>query len=333
VPSPRIELRHVHCVIAAAETGSFRRAGQALGTEQSAVSRRVREVEDEIGGPLFSRHSAGIKLTEIGQSFIKRIRPAAVEIGLAIDEVRAEAKEKPELQIGIFGPISMDFLVDLFSVFRRERPHVALKYSEGSSTELIASVRQRHLDLGIVANATTGKGYELVHLWNEPVYLAMPEADPLAGRKLIHWEDLRSRHLLVTDLPTGHFAKSYLDENLAGLSVDVRVDQLAVTRESLMQIVAHGDGVAFAVSAQISLSLSGLVFCRIANAVLKYSLAHARHAAHKHIEDFIELAKAFSESNGNSVRSRTLAGDAWPADASVVRRSQNRDTRQRRARS
>lgn len=335
MPRSRIELRHVQCVIAAAETGSFRRAGQALGSEQSAISRRVREVEDEIGGPLFSRHSAGIKLTAIGRTFLHRVRPAATEISLALDEIRAEARNKPELKIGIFGPINMDFPADLFSAFRRARPRVLLRFSEGSSQEIIAAVRRRQLDLGIVANATIGKGDELVHLWNEPVYLALPVADPLAGKRLVHWEDLRSRCILVTDLPTGHFAKSYLNENLSGVSPEVRVDQLSVTRESLMQIVAHGDGVAFAVSAQIRLALSGLAFCRIANAVLNYSLAYARHAAHKPVEDFIELAKAFSERNRDPTSWRAIqkTRDAWSTDATVERRHQARDIRQLRARS
>lgn len=69
MPRSRIELRHVRYIIAAAESGSFRRAAQDLGVGQSAISRRIRDVEEEIGAQLFRRHSAGVDLTEIGNQF------------------------------------------------------------------------------------------------------------------------------------------------------------------------------------------------------------------------------------------------------------------------
>ena len=49
-----IELRHLRYVVAAAEHGSFRRAAQALGLQQSAIGRRIRDLEDEIGAALES---------------------------------------------------------------------------------------------------------------------------------------------------------------------------------------------------------------------------------------------------------------------------------------
>ena len=58
VPRSKIELRHLRYIIAAAESGSFRRAAQDLGVEQSAISRRIRDVEDEIGAQLFRLASA-----------------------------------------------------------------------------------------------------------------------------------------------------------------------------------------------------------------------------------------------------------------------------------
>lgn len=78
VPRSKIELRHVRYIIAAAESGSFRRAAQDLGVEQSAISRRIRDVEDEIGAKLFRRHSAGVDLTEIGRRFLHQASPAHI---------------------------------------------------------------------------------------------------------------------------------------------------------------------------------------------------------------------------------------------------------------
>lgn len=55
-----IELRHLRYFIAAAEHGSFRKAGVALHVQESAVSRRIRDIEDRLGASLFQRHNGGV---------------------------------------------------------------------------------------------------------------------------------------------------------------------------------------------------------------------------------------------------------------------------------
>jgi DNA-binding transcriptional LysR family regulator len=208
VPRSKIELRHVRYIIAAAESGSFRRAAQDLGVEQSAISRRIREVEDEIGAQLFRRHPAGVDLTEIGKQFLKQAAPAARQIGSALGAARTVANRGRHLRIGVFGPLTMGFLSELFGAFRGDRPGVKLRFSEGSCSELIAAVRRGQLDVGVVAEAMPAKGFDVTRLWNEPVYVALPDGDPLADPNALRWDDLNGRHFVVTDLPTGDFARN-----------------------------------------------------------------------------------------------------------------------------
>ncbi|MEW6256312.1 MAG: LysR family transcriptional regulator [Pseudomonadota bacterium] len=69
-----IELRHLRCFLAAAEHASFRRAGTALGIQASSVSRRIRDLEDQLGVSLFQRHNGGVRLTVAGEKFKARAR-------------------------------------------------------------------------------------------------------------------------------------------------------------------------------------------------------------------------------------------------------------------
>ena len=64
-----MELRHLRYFVAAAEHGSFRKAASALGIRESAVSRRIRDLEDHLGASLFQRHNGGVILTLAGQRF------------------------------------------------------------------------------------------------------------------------------------------------------------------------------------------------------------------------------------------------------------------------
>jgi DNA-binding transcriptional LysR family regulator len=308
VPRSKIELRHVRYIIAAAESGSFRRAAQDLCVEQSAVSRRIRDVEDEIGAQLFRRHSAGVDLTEIGQQFLHQASLGARQIGAALESASTIAATGRHLRVGVFGPLTMGFLSELFGAFRRERPGTRLRFSEASSPQLIAAVRRGQLDVGVVAEASPGRGYAMMHLWNEPVHLAMPDNDPLADQKAVRWRDLRGRHCVVTDLPTGDFARDYLERHLKTPPNGLRVEQLSVSRESLMQIVAHGGGVTVAGSALVRLGLPGIAFRLIEDAVLRYGAVHPRGALHRDLERLLALAKSLSERD-----------DAWFARQRLMR--------------
>lgn len=84
-----MELRHLRYVLAAAEAGSFRAAARALGIRESAVSRRIRDLEDEIGAALFVRSHKGVKLTYAGQRFVCRSRTALDQISDATKDVGA----------------------------------------------------------------------------------------------------------------------------------------------------------------------------------------------------------------------------------------------------
>ena len=84
-----IQVRHIKYVIAAADHGSFRRAAVALGVQESAMSRRIRDLEVQLGTALFIRSPSGVMLTHAGFQFVQRGRKALSEIGLAKAEVMA----------------------------------------------------------------------------------------------------------------------------------------------------------------------------------------------------------------------------------------------------
>lgn len=78
---PAVEFRHLRYVVAASDCGSFREAGAALGVRESAISRRIRDLEDQVGASLFNRHSGGVRLTLADQKFLRRARKALRQMG------------------------------------------------------------------------------------------------------------------------------------------------------------------------------------------------------------------------------------------------------------
>lgn len=291
----RIELRHINYLLAAADKGSFRQAGKYLGVEQSAISRRIREIEQEIGGSLFRRSAKGVTLTDLGSRFVASARRSAEQLDNAFAEARSAAGSRRYLEVGVFGPLTMAFLAKLFATFHQEYPGVRVRFSEAGSPELIESVRRGLIDVGVVAQAQPGRGYNLLPLWDEPVYAAFRSDDPLVQQQSLRWADLRDRHFLVTDSPTGACARRLLMSNGFGEFDGLLIEQLEVTRESLLQLVSNGHGIALATTAHVRLGLEGLVFRLIEDAVLPYSAAYSKGPAHRDVERLLALAKSLSE--------------------------------------
>ncbi|WP_245410554.1 LysR family transcriptional regulator [Notoacmeibacter marinus] len=102
-----IELRHLRYVVAASRCGSLRRAAAALGVEQSAISRRIRDLEDELGASLFNRHSGGVILTHAGKKFVRHARQALSEVSCAAADVAPVGRgEEGVVRIGIFSSLA-----------------------------------------------------------------------------------------------------------------------------------------------------------------------------------------------------------------------------------
>lgn len=131
-PPPQIELRHLRYFVAATDHGSFRRAAGALGVEQSAVSRRIRDLEDRLGASLFQRSSHGVSLTHAGQRFLQPARRALRQLGDGSRVVEAIGRgETGHLRIGVFSSLASGFLADLLRTFRERHKSVRIDFVDG----------------------------------------------------------------------------------------------------------------------------------------------------------------------------------------------------------
>lgn len=131
-----ISLRHLCYVIAAAAQGSFRRAAQALGVRESAISRRICNLEDEIGAALFIRHRGGVELTYAGRLFLSRAQMAISHIDHAVRDVDAAGRgEQDAVRIGIFSSLASGFLAELLQAYDAGRAGVRLDFIESGSSD------------------------------------------------------------------------------------------------------------------------------------------------------------------------------------------------------
>lgn len=290
-----VQVRHIRYVIAAADHGSFRRAAAALGVEESAISRRVRDLEDRLGAPLFTRSTGGVQLTQAGKQFVQRGRKALSQIGLARAEVTAIGRgEDGEIRIGIFSSLASGFLSDLFQAFGQRHKSVKLLFTDGNPAEHVAAVRQHQLDVAFLTGLTTWPDCQSQHLWSERIFAVLPAQHPHAGDLEVCFEDLVGETFIVSESAPGEEIHDYLVQRLADLGHHPDIQQQAVGRDTLMQLVALGRGLTVTSEATTAAQFPGVVFRPIIGEILPFRAVWASRNDNPAFGRLLDLARSMA---------------------------------------
>lgn len=267
-----VRLRHLHYFVAVAEAGSIRKASRALGIAQSSISRRIRDMEDELGASLFHRNQNGVALTDAGRRFLPRARTALRQIAVGVHEVAAAgAVSAGQIRIGIFSSLASGFLPNLLRAYHERYPDIAIQLQDANPAEHIEAVRRLRVDLAFIAGSEGWEGCESEVLWHERVFVVLPSEHALSRCDVLDWSLLQDEHFLVSEAAPGPEIHDYLVRHLAmpGRSPDIATHK--VGRDNLLALVATGHGVTITSEATTGASLPGIIYRPIAGDMLPFS--------------------------------------------------------------
>lgn len=271
-PSQTIELRHLRYFVATVEHGSFRKAAAVLGLDHSAVSRRIRDLEDHLGASLFNRHRGGVRLTLAGERFLPRARRALRSIGDGARDVAAIGRsEEGLIRIGIFSSLASGYLTDLFRAYSQRHSRVRIEFFDGDPAEHIAAVRQVRIDVAFVTGVIERAGCDVAHLWSERVFAVLPEDHRLVTRTELDWSELSNERFIVSDIAPGPEIQDYLVQRLADLGHRPDIELQAVGRDNLLPLVALGRGLTLTSEATTAAHFPGIVYRPIRGETLPFS--------------------------------------------------------------
>ncbi len=269
-----LRLHQVRYVLAAAECGGFRRAARRLGVQQSAVSRRIQELEDRLGARLFERGPTGVLLTAAGRDFVQGAHGALAELDRAVDQVTDLARgDQGTLRIGILAPLGPGPLDDLLRRAVAGAPDLALQVFEAGAEVHLESLARGRLDLAFLPHPSKGPGLEARPAWRERLVVALPVEDPLAARRTVRWRDLADRRLLLP-AETGAEVKTLVDRRL-GRAGGGRVASQPAGHATVLRLVALGQGAAL-VSETEAIRVTGVIYRPVAREVLAYDTIVSR---------------------------------------------------------
>jgi LysR family hca operon transcriptional activator len=176
-----MELRHLRYFAAVAAHGSFSRAAHNLHLTQPALSRQVKDLEEEIGVPLFVRGKNMVTLTEGGEIFYEEARDLLARADQAIQRVRGEARNEI-LRVGYGPTLTAGIMPRALERFQAAVPRVRIELEDLTSREMAEKVASGLLDLVIVPAGAEGaiKGFQWTELRRMALVLVLGPAHPLA---------------------------------------------------------------------------------------------------------------------------------------------------------
>lgn len=307
-----IELRHLRYFIAAAEHGSFRKAAVACEVQESAISRRVRDLEDELGASLFNRYNGGVRLTFAGERFLRRARQIIRNVGHGVEDVASIGRsEDGRVRIGIYSSIASGFLAELLRMYEDQHPSVDIEMIEGNPAEHVAAIRQLTLDVAFVRGARAWSDCDTVHLWSDRAFVVLPDRHGLAEREEIQWQDLTEQAFIVSDSAPGQEIYDYLVLRLGDLGrhPDIRVQY--VGRDNLLPLVALGRGLTVVSEAMTAARFPGLCYRPIAGEILRFNAVWSPKNDNPALRRFLSLARSMAasrRSDGVKLPSSTIVG-------------------------
>lgn len=250
-------------LVVLADCRSFSEAALRLQVRQSTVSRRIRALEDHVGVSLFERNGSGVRPTDAGQQLLSRAAQIRSLAQAALEEARdAGAARIGRLRLGFVGSFATPPAKDILGRLRALHPGLKIQLAELGATELVRKVLAHELDCAWVGSWRSPDPVLVIEaLWNEPLYLAVPSSRH--GLENARWADLAGQVLLARPEAELDLLFPVLAE--AGVSRP-EVQFHDCSRESLLALVAEGDGVAILPESFARLGTVGVRFARIAEA-------------------------------------------------------------------
>jgi len=179
-----MDLRQLEIIRAIAETGSFTRAGARLHVSQSAISRQILLLEEELKEPLFLRFGRQVQITPAGEALLQLSHRMFADIRETCASIMDNQKTLSGT-LNLVGGMTVCLYVfpRLLKEFRRNHPDVDIKIATGATQRLLRRVRSGRADLGLLTLPITEPGLTTVPALREELMLVMPPGHPLERAK------------------------------------------------------------------------------------------------------------------------------------------------------
>jgi LysR family transcriptional regulator, cyn operon transcriptional activator len=206
-----MELRHLRYFDAVAETLNFTRAAERLHVTQSTLSHQIKQLEEELGTPLFDRSGKHVRMTEAGEILRSHMTPALEQIDLGVQALRQPGEAiTGSIRLGTTPSFNTRMVPQCVATLLNSYPGIAVSVEELAAGQILKRLRSGHLDIAVSYPPGEGSDLWFEPLYNEELRLVVAKDHPLARRRRVRMVELHNVRMVL--LPAQFLTRKLLDD-------------------------------------------------------------------------------------------------------------------------
>lgn len=212
----RLRLRNLQMLLSLAETGNMSQSATMLNTTQPGLSKWLKDLEDDIGLPLFERQARGLRPTPYGESLIEHARRIEAQLDTARDDLQSMRDGGSGLVVvGTSGASAADTVPMAVLGLLQRMPRAHVRLVETTMDQLLGQLARSELDIVVGRSATDVQDVQIrgESLYMEPIHFVARPRHPLVLREQVEWHELKDCRWVIW--PRGTPIRNTLEAALA----------------------------------------------------------------------------------------------------------------------
>ena len=241
-----MELSQLEAFLEAVERGSFRRAAEALLLSQPSVSTRIQRLENELGAPLFHRAARGVRLTDMGRTFLPFAQRSMESLRRGIEVLESARHTSADiLNMATARVIGTYVLPGILQEFQHQYPETNLHIKVGKSTEVLQMVLDEEVQFGL-ARFMQHPDVDAIHLYDEEAVLVAHPENAFALSGMASMREVAQEPLILYDPgDPGSSYSTFINKLCREADITPKVEMNLDSVEAVKNMVELGLGISF----------------------------------------------------------------------------------------
>jgi len=240
------EIRLLQAAIMLAEELNFSRAAERLRIDQSTLSKRILELESQLGFRLFERNHQMVQMTDAGHKFVEEAREAVLHAERAILSAKAAFNGVEEiLNIGKSAYTDPYLVSMLLSIRLPLFPSLRIKLWSNFSHELARELIAGALDLALITGVPDTPKVSSLRVADNPFYIAMCLSDPLAEYRELRLKDMHNRNWILFSRHVSPHLYDMIQSEASDVGASATEHHHVTSPEEAVQLILAHEGLAF----------------------------------------------------------------------------------------